>query len=212
MPRPRFLRLPEHERNALLQLAAEEFAREGFFGASYNRIIERSPLGKSSVYLAFDDKEDLFFTVLQQRLPVPNAPLPEALSTQSEFWSAVATWIDRFGQHALEDPMILPLAQSFYALLPNSERARALEGKVLTVVARFVARGQALGAVRRDLSCEQASALALGSLVALDQLALVDAISASEVPPSQKIRKWEALAVDLLRRILSPASPPFEAP
>src|SRR5690606_4205899 len=130
VPRPRFFRLPEDKRLALLRVAAEEFAREGFFGASYNRVIEQSPLGKSSAYLAFADKEDLFFTVLRHRPPPLHGPVPETLNDAAGFWPAVCDWIRRFGEHALEDPLVLPLAVSFYALLPNSARGQALEGDV----------------------------------------------------------------------------------
>jgi AcrR family transcriptional regulator len=208
VPRPRFFRLPEDKRLALLRVAAEEFAREGFFGASYNRVIEQGPLGKSSAYLAFDDKEDLFFTVLRHRLPPLQGPVPETLNDAADFWPAVGDWIRRFGEHALEDPLVLPLAASFYALLPSSARGQALEGDVLAFVGRFIERGRSLGVVRRDLSSETLSALAVGGLKTLDKLAIASATSPSaDAPTAEDLQRWIDLSVDLLRRILSPAPP-----
>ncbi len=65
MPRPRFLKLDEDRRNKILDAAKSEFAESGFEQASYNRIIERAGLSKGAMYYYFDDKLDLYLTVLE---------------------------------------------------------------------------------------------------------------------------------------------------
>jgi AcrR family transcriptional regulator len=64
MPHPRFDRLAPERRQAILEVAAEEFAAHGFDGASYNRIIERAGFSKGTAYYYFEGKEDLYATVL----------------------------------------------------------------------------------------------------------------------------------------------------
>ena len=65
MARRRFEQLPEERQDAIIRVAAAEFARGGFHGTSYNQLLERLQLGKSSAYYYFDDKRDLFLTALQ---------------------------------------------------------------------------------------------------------------------------------------------------
>ena len=64
-PRPRFQKLKSQKRDSILEIAAEEFSLKGFDGASFNRIIERAGLSKGAAYYYFDDKADLFDTVIQ---------------------------------------------------------------------------------------------------------------------------------------------------
>ena len=65
MPRPRFERLDSEKREHILEVAAREFVSHGYRGASLNHIIESLGLSKGSFYYYFDDKADLFATVVQ---------------------------------------------------------------------------------------------------------------------------------------------------
>ena len=65
-PRPRFETLEPARRSAILDAAAEEFAARGFEAASYNRIIERAGTSKGAMYYYFEDKADLFTTVVAE--------------------------------------------------------------------------------------------------------------------------------------------------
>src|SRR5437868_13029147 len=65
MPFPRFHKLPQEKRERLLDIAAQEFATRGFEDASVNRILERAQMSKGAAYYYFEDKVDLFFTVVQ---------------------------------------------------------------------------------------------------------------------------------------------------
>src|SRR5687768_9358643 len=97
MPRPRFEKLDEERRKAILRIAAEEFAEHGYEAASYNRIIERSGLSKGAVYYYFDDKEDLYTTVLRdamQRLVLDVGEMNAATDAAS-FWREFERWYVR---------------------------------------------------------------------------------------------------------------------
>ena len=60
MVRPRFAKLPAHQRQAIVQAALDEFATHGFHDASLNRVIEAAGISKGSMYYYFDGKEDLY--------------------------------------------------------------------------------------------------------------------------------------------------------
>ena len=64
MARPRFAKLDEATRRRFLETAAVEFAAKGFDGTSLNQLIERLGISKGSFYYYFDDKADLFSTVV----------------------------------------------------------------------------------------------------------------------------------------------------
>ena len=65
MPTKRFHNLDPDKRAAFLEAAAEEFATHGYTGASLNRIIERAGTSKGAMYYYFEDKADLYATVVR---------------------------------------------------------------------------------------------------------------------------------------------------
>lgn len=54
-------------REALLDAAAEVFARDGFHQATLDAIAQRAGLTKGAIYSSFDGKDDLFFALQQRR-------------------------------------------------------------------------------------------------------------------------------------------------
>ena len=95
VPRPRFAKLDPEKRRAILDAAMEEFASSGYERASYNRIIERAGVSKGAMYYYFDDKEDLFTTVVQQVMELAMGQFTEfpAFESATEFWNATREFI-----------------------------------------------------------------------------------------------------------------------
>src|SRR6266487_5444314 len=93
MPFPRFSKLPLEKRERLMEAAAQEFAAYGFANASMNRILETVQMSKGAAYYYFEDKVDLFFTVIQycnERLKPFNLELDPATLTAENFWPTFA--------------------------------------------------------------------------------------------------------------------------
>ncbi len=61
--RQTFLNLPETKRRRITDVAVEEFAAQGYAGASINRMIERLQIAKGSIFQYFGDKSGLFMYV-----------------------------------------------------------------------------------------------------------------------------------------------------
>lgn len=156
MPRPRFEKLDPEKRAAILRVAAEEFAQHGYEGASYNRIIERSGLSKGAIYYYFDDKEDLYATVLRdamQRLVIDVGDTDGAADAAT-FWDRFEVWYVRSLERFQAEPHAVGLARSLVKALSRGAASGALAD--LRRFARgymeaFIAHGQAIGAIRRDL-------------------------------------------------------------
>lgn len=156
MPRPRFDKLDPERRTSILRVAAEEFAEHGYEASSYNRIIERSGLSKGAIYYYFDDKEDLYATVLRdamQRLVIEAGDVSGTHDAKS-FWDEFERWYVRSLRMFQEEPHAVGLARSLVKALSRGAATGVLAE--LRVFARgfmeaFIAHGQEIGAIRKDL-------------------------------------------------------------
>ena len=91
MPRPRFNNLDADKQASILNAAFEAFSEHGFEDASYNLIIERAGISKGAMYYYFDDKEDLYSTVVRRELGdlmEGFESIPEAQNAEGEPQSA----------------------------------------------------------------------------------------------------------------------------
>lgn len=65
MPKDTFFNLPDDKRTLVCDVAVEEFTEYSFDQASVNRIVAKAGIAKGSFYQYFEDKQDLYFYVLQ---------------------------------------------------------------------------------------------------------------------------------------------------
>ena len=172
MPRPRFAKLAPERRAQLLAVATEEFAEHGYEASSFNRIIERSGLSKGSIYYYFDDKEDLYATVLRDALQrLIDVGDMQSAQDAAGFWRACEAWYVRSLRLLQEQPGAVGLARSFV-----KATRRGVAGGALAELRRFgrswmdgfIAQGQALGAVRTDLPIELLTTVLMGLEEAID--------------------------------------------
>ncbi|MBU4533230.1 MAG: TetR/AcrR family transcriptional regulator [Eubacteriales bacterium] len=64
MTKQGFLNLPDAEKEPIVEAAMDEFAKQDFFSASLNRIIQNAGISKGSMYHYFHNKEDLYLYIL----------------------------------------------------------------------------------------------------------------------------------------------------
>lgn len=167
MSRPRFEQLPIERQQQILRVAAAEFARGGLHGTSYNQLLAQLGLGKGSAYYYFEDKQDLFLTVVKHCSlaffrTLDNLPLP---SSVPGFWDYVDQLTMRGLSFVRADPTSAALLQAFARerfRIDVRSSPELLKGIGDTYVA-LIRLGQQLGAVRQDLPFE----LLLGSVQAV---------------------------------------------
>lgn len=68
MPKQTFFNLPEQKRNMLLKAAEIEFTRVPFFEASIANIVKTAAISRGSFYQYFENKDDLYFYLLEDKL------------------------------------------------------------------------------------------------------------------------------------------------
>lgn len=209
-PRPRFHRLKAAKRDSILEIAAEEFSQKGFDGASFNRIIERAGLSKGAAYYYFDDKADLFETVLQFGIEqfaefldaADHAPdAPEA------FWQTVQDHVDRGLGLMASNPWLLRFLRMFYAMYASSPDAAVVRwafdfGRLKTRT--FIEAGQRRKAIRTDLPVDLLTETVFGLAMGLDRWFLETYDDVGE----HELQAWSNAFVDLLRRVLEPKDTP----
>ncbi len=155
MPRPRFLKLDADKQAAILDAARAEFSAHGYRRSSQNRIIEAAGVSKGAMYYYFDDKADLYLTVIRRQF----AGFGEVMTigdftTADEFWAEVEDLFTRSTAFYAQSPDTLALARSVartvtsYGPPPGFQE---LLGELYGVVEKIVVRGQEVGAVRTDL-------------------------------------------------------------
>jgi AcrR family transcriptional regulator len=204
MVRNRFENLDPTKQEAILQAAGEEFAKKGFQGASINRIILKSGMSKGSVYYYFEDKADLFVTVIEKgthRLILEmGLPALEVLGAD-EFWDALLEITHRSVELVQRDDWWIKMGQAFHRLRLEAGSGSAV-GR-LTEMGRgiwrtIITRGQALGVVRTDLPLELLIEITMGADEGGDRWMMEHW---KEFTPGS-LRKIVDARVDLLRDML----------
>ena len=156
MVRDRFDNLDADKQERLFEAAANEFSDHGFEGASLNRIIESAGMSKGSLYYYFDDKSDLYATVIERATTalirmVGGFSLDEL--TAESFWPTLEGAVRRMAEYMNRNAWFVRLGRSFYRL--RGTGGRAATKRVFDWLGHWTAtlihRGQKLGVVRTEL-------------------------------------------------------------
>ena len=156
MPRPRFTRLEPNKQAAILDAAIHEFAAYGFEQASYNRIIETAGVSKGAMYYYFDDKADLYTTVVRHVADTTLTAFGESIQAEcpEDFWASVENLMDQVMELLQENPEHLGILKSALELHQSgavSAVASEIHRAYVTWTEQFITCGQQTGAIRTDL-------------------------------------------------------------
>lgn len=207
MARPRFQQLPRERREEILGVAAAEFARSGFHGTSYNQLLERLQLGKSSAYYYFEDKRDLFLTVLQRCYAAYFAVIKqlEPPTSADHYWDCTRRATVLGYEFMIEDPTAAHLMQCM-------QREKALLGELVSseLVASIqdsyeamIRTGQRLGAVRSDMPQSLLVDTVRDVAMSFDRWFITARGQSGDAPTPEQAA---TLYMDVVRRICAPTS------
>ena len=157
MARARFDNLEPAKQEAILSVAAGEFAEHGYGGASVNRIIQASGMSKGSLYYYFDDKADLFSTVLERaltRLMEESGWFTLDETTPADFWDTVLDLTHKAVEVAARDDWWIRLGRAYHRFQveeTNDAAVQRLADFGRSWWRTLIQRGQTLGVIRDDL-------------------------------------------------------------
>jgi TetR/AcrR family transcriptional regulator, transcriptional repressor of aconitase len=201
----RFQNLPAEQQASILVTAAATFAEHGYEGTSYNDLLRQLGLGKSQAYYYFADKADLFITAVAacyERFYEQAARIPLPANAE-QFWDYVHE-LNLLGfRFQSQDPIACGLTRAATKSEVRFRIADALtsaEGTSREQHVRWVALGQELGAVRRDLDGELLVSLSLELAMFVDGWFVERAPTATD----EECRAHARTFTDLSRRMFAP--------
>jgi len=201
----RFQNLDERKREAILRVAAEEFAAHGFAAASYNRIIQRAGLSKGSMYYYFCDKADLYAVVQKTCMArwIEHAGDMRPIDSAESFWREFETLYLRSLTFLRREPSAVGLLKGLFQTMGHGESASVLvelRQIVRARAAQLLSLGQKVGAVRTDLPAELLLNVLTCASEGIDSWLSVHADRFSD----KDLARVSAPLVDVFRRIAEP--------
>ena len=158
MPRPRFNKLSPEKRERIMEAAAKEFSARGFEQASLNRILEAAGVSKGAAYYYFDDKADVFMTVVQYysqgvRL---NIDVDIDQLTAETFWPTFTQIYQQQLIYAFDHPggmgVLTAISKVSDDTLQAYEVLAAFAQEITAWLTTFLKKGQTVGVIRGEKS------------------------------------------------------------
>ncbi len=174
---------PDDTRRSLLDAAAKLIAECGYRGATVNAVVARAGLSKGTFYWHFKSKDDLLFTLVEERIDRPLYELIELLGTAPPEQD-MAPEASRFLQLLERERETIMLEHEYRSLAirePNL-RGRYLKRQAAlraALAAGLEARAQQLGAPPFSTPAEEVATayLSLANGLALERLIDPNAVS-----------------------------------
>jgi len=167
----------ELTRSTLIGAAADVFAKRGFHAASLEEIAETAGFTRGAIYKNFENKEELFFAVIERRIDSQLSRFREVLREDQAAASDPARLAAIWEEVLAFDSEWFTLDLEFRLYAMRNEDARqtwiAHERELHNLVARFIEEVQK----------------ALGASMAID----ADTMAGIVIPASQGFWQWTAL-------------------
>jgi TetR/AcrR family transcriptional regulator len=160
MPKETFFNLPADKRQAILDLAIEEFAAHDYKNASISRIVERAGIAKGSFYQYFADKQDLYLYLVELAMQEKRAFMAQARAPRPDMdVFAFIRWLLRTGvDFQFSNPRLARIGyRALYDDVPLPDETQALvkQGSLVyfrQLVADAMARGEIDPALDPDVA------------------------------------------------------------
>jgi AcrR family transcriptional regulator len=182
-------------RDRLLDAAFEEFAQHGLAGARVDRIAEAAQANKSLIYVYYGNKEQLFDTVLAQRVgalfdavPLTTADLPDFAGTLFD--------------HLLASPKLLRL-NSWRQLERGDSPAVKIEWGQEKI--EVIGQAQKHGVITTELEPADLLTLILGMVTSWFHLSPMRDSATEDSGSSQRLHQDRAALTTAVRRLVAPS-------
>ena len=149
------------KKECILVEAAKAFARFGFRKASIDEIAKEAGVGKGTVYLAAESKEDLYYQVLHREIRAWQAECARAIDPRVAADELLGHLLALSIQRLTTRPLVTELFQGdTFKVLPNwAERLTALRALGRANVVEVLKLGVRQGVFAHDLEVETVAAL-----------------------------------------------------
>lgn len=204
--RSRFENLDDETREEILREAGEEFAEKGYESASLNEIIERAGISKGSLYYYFEDKEDLFATVVDvvaERVMSYATDFSIEELDEENFWDEIGRVLRSVAEFASRHRWYVRFGRMIYKMRdrgPGTIRDSELFEVSRRWTERIIERGQEVGVVRTDVPREYLVEMSLAVGEASDRWFMERVDDLEDEAFEREAERF----LDVFRRILEP--------
>ena len=205
-PFARFYKLNEDKQKRILDNALEEFVAHGFENASLNTIIAKSEISKGSFYYYFEDKIDLFVTVLRSQIDIVQMIEQSGLLACDEaqmFWQNIERMIQGSIHAATAQPHFVKLGMLFHQLDEKTKQQGQMAifmEELVDVVTRMIEHGQKVGAIRNDMPTQVILQLWFAIDAVIDNWALTEGFA----PEDPGARRMVEVSFDFFKNAFMP--------
>jgi AcrR family transcriptional regulator len=149
------------KKDCILLQAARAFSRFGFKKASIDDIAREAGVGKGTVYLAADSKEDLFYQVLHREVRAWQSECARTIDPRVPADQLLGTLLTTAMQHVERHPLVLDLllGETLRALPDWSERLEGLREVGRANVVEVLRIGVRQELFRADLEIDTVASL-----------------------------------------------------
>jgi len=177
--RPRSDEGSHDSRRALLEAAAQLIAEHGYHATAVDDVVRAAGVAKGTFYWHFKSKDDLLFTVLDERFDRPVRDLIELLESAPPEHDIAPEATDRLLTRLQQQPETVVLEQEYRLLALRDPELRAKYTKRQAELRRALARGldaraARLGAPRFSTPTEHIATAFLGLTSGLGLEKLID--------------------------------------
>ena len=199
---PRKPATPEQRREVrrrIRQAAADVFVEEGIPGLSARAIAERAGVSTGTLYLYFDNLEDLMRSLWTQPVARANEHLEEIAKSQREPLRRLRALLERYIEFARENPVVYRRVVMFVRseTAPTPEKQPLREFPIYDLLRSALREGQERGQIRSGDARQMAQVLwaslhgALSLPINIDRAALD--------PPERLARATVRLLLDSIK-------------
>jgi len=148
----------------VLGVASELFAASDFQGVCMDEIAQRSGVGKGTLYNLFESKEDLYFSIIRNRLAELLDLLERSYDGRSDTLRNLRSLIVHLHKFMSKHPHFYLLWKREESSLAQNDRRgiAGLYGRINTLVLEILDRGAEEGVIRQGLNHELVAHLLLG--------------------------------------------------
>ncbi len=202
MPTKRFENIDPNRKKKILDAARLEFIRNGYDRASLNTIVREAEISKGSIYYYFENKIDIYLTVLKHETEQILEKLGGIAKGEftDNFWGDIESYYKYLMRFISENPDFLRLTKGISrqsTIVYNNESFKELYNFGLNKITEILKRGQDMGEVRTDIPVELLAKI----LIKLDETLDYWLLEQWEKLTPMEIEKNAVMYLDFFKRV-----------
>lgn len=160
--KPTFDNIPPEKRARVIDAATKEFAKKGYHDASVSSIAEKAGISVGAIYKYFENKQDLFLTIIDESIVRIENLLLGLVKTDEDVMIKVEKILREIISVSRENGVLINLYNSMTSINDKklaSQFATEMEKVTAEIYIQAIVEGQASGEIRKDIDPKVAAFL-----------------------------------------------------